>query len=128
MRKIYNPKDQMRSEMPEHNKRLQVRKITLLNQQFGICIDENKTRIWDTVENHIENYPVAVYNHIYKYKTNEIQKLTLCSVGLKKIQKKIEEVKPTLISSLRTKKYMDKVNARVSKLLKKTDPLSRVKN
>ena len=118
----------MRAEMPESDKPLQVRKITLLNQRFGICTSKNEPITWDTIENHIKNHPVAVYNHIYKYKTYDIQRLTLCSVGIKKLQTKMEEVKPQLIARLRKKKYTEKAKRNVAKLLRKIDPLSRVIN
>ena len=126
MKKIFNPKDQMRTEIPESDKRLQVRKITMLNQRVGICVNKDEPSIWDTVENHIENHPIEVFYHLYEYKTRYIQRLTLCGVGLKKLQKKIEEVKPQLLSRLRKKKYVDKAKRNVSKILRQTDPLSRV--
>jgi hypothetical protein len=126
MKKIFNPDNQMRTEMPESDKPLHLRKITLLNQRFGICTSKNEPKTWDTIENHIKNHPVAVYNHVYKYKTFDIQKLTLCSVGIKKLHKIMEVVKPQLIAGLRKKKYTDKAKRNVSKLLRQTDPLSRV--
>ena len=126
MKKIFNPKDQMRTEIPESDKRLQVRKITMLNQRVGICVNKDGPSIWDTLENHIENHPIEVFYHLYHYKTRNIQRLTLCGVGFMKLQKKIEEVKPQLLSRLREKKYVDKAKRNVSKILRQTDPLSRV--
>jgi hypothetical protein len=126
MKKIYNPKDQMRPEMPETDKRLQLRKTSLLRQRFGISRIKNEDILWDTIENHIENYPEEVFNHIYKYKTNGIQRLTLCRVGLSKLHEKLEIVKPILIGNLRKEKFIAKAKMNVAKELRKTDPLSRV--
>jgi hypothetical protein len=128
MKKIYNPKDRMRTEMPESDKRLQLKNITLLNQRFGLCLVKNEPKVWDTLENHIENYPECIFNHVYHFKTKEIQKLTLCGIGLKQLYIKLEMVCPKLIANLRKEKYKNKAKRNVAKVLKKTDPLSRVIN
>jgi hypothetical protein len=126
MKKIYNPNDHMRAEMPESNKRLQLKNTTLLSQKFGLCLVKNEPKVWDTLENHIENYPLKVFNHVYKYNTNNIQKLTLCSVGLNQLYKKLEVVCPKVIANLRKDKYKNKAKRNVAIKLRKTDHLSRV--
>ena len=87
----------MLPEMAETDKRLQLRKTSLLRHRFGISRIKNEEIFWDTIENLIENYPEEVFNHVYKYKTNGIQSLTLCSIGIRKLNEKLEVVKPLLI-------------------------------
>lgn len=106
MNSLYNPKKHLRSELPECDKRLLVRKHSLISQRFTIKVNEQSITL--PIGKLIDKYPLAIYRHVYEYRTRELIRLTLCSRGLEKLWKMMETHHPDIFGKLRDRKRQNK--------------------
>lgn len=113
MAKLYNPSEKIRAELPEYDKRLQLRNHTLLGQKVAI-IHEN-TRIVDYLQTLIENYPLSVYWHVFEYSKRDLQRLELCRSGYDFLCKQMDSKHFDVIENLRIKKRKNKAMLNLKK-------------
>jgi hypothetical protein len=113
MKKLYNPKSRMRTEIPEFDKRLQFRNHTLLGHRVAV-IHEN-IRIIDTLLVLIEKYPLTVYRHVFEYKTRGIQRIKLCRDGYDLLCKQMDLKHKDIIDKLRIRKRQNKARLNLKK-------------
>ncbi len=112
---LYNPAKKYRVENPENSRRLVMRGHTMLNQRASVDIDGK--RVWNTLKNLIQDYPEAVFNHVYNYRKKELIRIILDSTGRDLLYKELDIIGSYLIIELRRKKLHDKAVRNVKKKL-----------
>jgi hypothetical protein len=106
MTKLYNPSEKIRAEIPEYDKRLQLRNHTLLGQR--VAINHENTRIVDYLQTLIENYPLSVYWHVFEYRNRGLLRLKLCKRGYAFLFKQMDSKHFDVIEKLRIRKRQNK--------------------
>ena len=113
MSKLFNPKNKIRTEFPEFNKRLLVRNHSMLSQRFTIV--QNEQKITAPIKILITNFTLEVFQHVYEYKTRSLVKLSLCRDGLALLYEEMDKKHPDIIGKLRDSKRQNKARINIQK-------------
>jgi hypothetical protein len=115
MSKLFNPKNKIRTELPEFNRRLLVRNHSMLSQRFTIV--HNELKITAPIKILITNFTLEVFQHVYEYKTRSLVRLSLCRDGLGLLFEEMDKKHPDILGKLRDRKRQNKARINIQKAL-----------
>jgi hypothetical protein len=113
MSKLFNPKNKIRTELPELNRRLLVRNHSMLSQRFTIV--QNEQIITEPIKKLINNFTLEVFQHVHEYESRNLVKLKLCRDGLALLYTEMDKKHPDIIGKLRDRKRQNKARINIQK-------------